>query len=103
MESASIFIWRVRLCVVLAVAGQSFVNFDKHENNAPQQVAASKAAQHVKCVTDPRSGAAATRDARSKMDCGHVVSRSTPLKTGDHRVVLPPDAASMKPAQWSMR
>jgi hypothetical protein len=104
MESAGIFIWRVRLCVLLAVAGQSFVDFGKHTTNAQHQQIAQKTAQHVKCAADPRAGAAANRDARSKLDCGPVATHSTPLKTGgDHRVVLPPDAASMKSTHWSVR
>jgi hypothetical protein len=104
MESAGIFIWRVRLCVLLAVAGQSFVHFDKHDNNMQPELVAQNSAQHVKCAVEPGSGGAvAARNERPKLDCSHVASRSASLKTSDHQVVLPPDAASMKATHWSMR
>ena len=79
MTSANIFIWRVRLCVLLAVAGQSFVDFGKHGGIAQRENAMQGSVQHVKCAIQPRDarGAAASKGLQ---DCDRFANRPAPAR-----------------------
>lgn len=63
MASASIFVWRIRLCLVLTATGMFFINSGK--DGAPRQEQMLIAASHVKCPPPASRNSAASPAAGS--------------------------------------
>jgi hypothetical protein len=103
MESANIFVWRLRLCVLLALAGQTFVHFEKHGSPASRE-GARQSSQDVKCAIHPRDAGIRQVSKYDKrvQDCPEPANRPGTPSLPDHRVIAP-DAVSMKASGWDLR
>ena len=94
MASESIFIWRIRLCLVLTVAGLVSMNGEK--GNPPKPAQMLIAASHAKCpappARNPGGRPASGSGAISPAEAGkHCVRHASPT------VVRTSDAQKFKP------